>query len=125
MRSGLLTAETKMTFRYVISLCSSSPPAFLAVRFPSIPPLSFPPSFCGFAFPFPFHSFLPFCVLSCKILLLPPSLPPSLPRSRSARIFWLVQMSYEMWDYAPDGEGREGGREGREGRREGEEVLLL
>ncbi|EWM23480.1 dep domain containing protein [Nannochloropsis gaditana] len=25
-------------------------------------------------------------------------------RSRSARIFWLVQMSYEMWDYAPDGE---------------------
>jgi len=37
-------------------------------------------------------------------------------------------MSYEMWDYAPDGEGRKGGkeeREGREGRREGEEVLLL
>ncbi len=25
-------------------------------------------------------------------------------RSRSARIFWLVQMSHEMWDYAHDGE---------------------
>jgi hypothetical protein len=22
-------------------------------------------------------------------------------------------MSYEMWDYAPDGEGKKGGREGR------------
>ena len=25
-------------------------------------------------------------------------------RSKSARIFWLVQMSYEMWDYSPSGE---------------------